>query len=226
MLKADTGKLVVIEGLDGSGKATQTKILVDYLKQKQLNVQTISFPQYESRSATFVKMYLAGELGGLDEVNVYAASTFYSMDRYVSYKESWQKIFTECDLLVCDRYTTSNICHQMSKLPKAEWAEYLKWLYNFEFEKLCLPAPEMVVYLDMPPQVSANLITQRYGGDESKKDIHEKNLAYLEKCREAALFAAEQLGWRVIMCAEGEKPLTIEEISAKIWAELKSFINF
>lgn len=212
-----SGKLIVFEGLDGSGKATQAKLFFDSITAKGVEAKKISFPDYDSQSSALVKMYLAGEIGSLDEVNVYAASNFYSLDRYISYMRNWKEDYLGGKIIVADRYTTSNICHQMSKLPQEERKSYIEWLEHYEYVMLGLPAPDMVFYLDMPPEASQKLMEKRYRGDESKKDIHENNLRYLLKCRDAALFAAETLGWQIICCSdEKHDPLPISVIAETV----------
>lgn len=212
-----SGRLIVFEGLDGSGKATQAGAFFDSIIKNGADAKKISFPDYDSKSSTLVKMYLAGEIGSLDEVNVYAASNFYSLDRYISFVQHWRADYLGGKTIVADRYTTSNICHQMSKLPREEWKGYIEWLEHYEYVMLGLPAPDVVFYLDMPPEASQKLIANRYHGDESKKDIHENNLRYLLKCREAALFAAEMLGWQIICCAdERHDPLPISTIAETV----------
>ncbi len=200
------GKLIVIEGLDGSGKATQTQLLSDYLKGKEIPHMKISFPDYARPSSTLVKMYLGGELGAAEEVNAYAASSFYAVDRYASYRQFWQEAYRQGTLIVADRYTTSNAVHQMSKLLRPRWAEYLQWLEDYEYQKLGLPRPDLVVYLDMSPEVSKKLIIDRYGGDEKQKDIHEADFSYLLRCREAGLYTAKELGWKVVQCSDDNTP--------------------
>lgn len=212
------GKLLVIEGLDGSGKATQTKCLFDSLTADGNRVKQVTFPHYESDSSALVKMYLGGEFGNLPEdVNAYAASSFYAVDRYASYKTLWGDFYNEeGHIVVSDRYTTSNAVHQCSKLPREEWDGYLKWLFDFEYEKMGIPIPDSVIYLDVDPAVSQALMTSRYGGDEGQKDIHEKDVAYLAHSREAALYCAEKLGWRKIDCVEDGKMRSITEIHEDI----------
>ena len=197
------GKLIVIEGLDGSGKATQSELLA-----QRLSAMRISFPDYENESSALVKMYLAGKIG---DVNAYAASIFYAADRYISF-QSWKPQWFSGQTIVADRYTTSNAVHQMPKLPQDEWDSYLDWLYDFEFVRMGLPRPDVVVYLDMPPKTARELMLKRYNGDEKLLDKHESDLAYQLSCREAARYAAGKLGWIVIACNE----LTIEEIAEKI----------
>lgn len=216
---------IVIDGIDGSGKETQSVILKDWLEQKGKTVRKISFPDYNNPSSALVKMYLHGEIAPAEEINTYAASSFYAADRYISYKTDWEKDCLEKDFIVADRYTTSNIIHQMARLPENEREEYMKWLYDFEYGKMKLPAPDLVIYLDMPPEITKKLIEKRYGGDESKKDILEKDFDYMEKCRSCALFAADKLGFKVVNCFEGDEPLTIEEISCKIQIEVTKFFN-
>jgi len=208
------GLLIVFEGLDGSGKATQAASLFKHLKESGKDVKKISFPDYESQSSALVKMYLNGEIGSLDEVNIYAASNFYSLDRYISYMRIWKKDYISGKNIIADRYTTSNICHQMAKLPREKWEGYIEWLEHYEYVMLKLPKPDLVIYLDMSPEASQKLMLLRYSGDEAKKDIHESNVDYLMHCREAALFAAEKLGWHVIKCSdENNDPLPLETIS-------------
>lgn len=212
------GKLIVIDGLDGSGKATQTKFLVQYLQSKlQEKVKTITFPDYESNSSALVKMYLGGEFGSdPNSVNPYAASSFYAVDRYASFKTKWEKDFLNGSVFVADRYTTSNAIHQMAKLPQGEKETFLNWLSDFEYKKLGLPQPACVLYLDMNPEVSQKLMSSRYQQDESKKDIHEANLKYLKTCRESALVCASLQNWQVVKCDDGENPLSVEEIHQKV----------
>ena len=167
-------------------------------------------------------MYLGGDFGSQPEdVNVYAASSFYAVDRYASYRRHWQTDYEAGTLILADRYTTSNAVHQAVKLPEAEWKDYLQWLSDYEYQKLGIPRPDSVIFLDMPVEVSQKLMTARYGGEEGKKDVHEANVRYLHACRKAALFAAKELGWSVVTCAEGGSPLPIEQIHAEIIKKLK-----
>ena len=208
--------LIVMEGLDGSGKGTQTGLLYQFLQEK-CAARRISFPNYESPSSSLVKMYLQGEFGSRPEdVDAYAASSFYAVDRYASYQKDWRTDYENGVLFLADRYATSNIVYQLTKLPQQEWESYIRWMEDFEYEKLRLPRPDLVIYLDMPTEVSQQLLTGRYHGDESKKDIHERNLAFLAQCRKSALFAAQLLGWKVIPCAENGTPLSIEKIQEMI----------
>lgn len=212
-----SGRLIVIDGLDGSGKATQSQILCDYLNEKGIKAKKISFPNYGSKGCTLVEMYLNGEISeNAEDINGYAASTFYAADRYTSFIKEWKKDYDEGTVIVLDRYTTSNAVHQMSKLAREDWDSFLGWLFDFEYEKLGIPKPFEVIYLDMKPEVSQKLLSSRYHGDESKKDIHEKNLSYINSCRPAALYAAKEYGWQVIECDDGTNALSIDEISLKI----------
>lgn len=208
--------LIVIDGLDGSGKSTQFDIIKDKLSQEH-TVKAISFPEYDKPSSALVKMYLSGEISeNAADINAYAASSFYAVDRYVSYKKYWEKNYKNGELILASRYVTSNAIHQMSKLPESEWDSYLSWLEDYEYSKFGLPRPNCVIFLDMPIEISQKLMSERYKGDESKKDIHESNIAYLKTCRKTALYAAEKLGWNVIGCSDGEKPLPIDEITQKL----------
>jgi len=211
------GKLIVIEGLDGSGKATQSKLLFEALLSEGKSVRKVSFPNYENDSSALVKMYLAGQFGkDPADVNAYAASTFYAVDRYASYKSDWGKFYEDGGIVIADRYTTSNAIHQCSKLPREQWDSFLDWLMEFEYRLMGIPAPDMVIYLQVDPQVSQKLMTGRYKGDESKKDIHESNLEYLNRSRQAAEYCADKLGWKKIRCDDGEQMRTIEDIAGQL----------
>ncbi|MBQ3149857.1 MAG: deoxynucleoside kinase [Clostridia bacterium] len=207
------GKLIVVEGLDGSGKTTQLSLLEKYLESAGITLKKIKLPDYEDPSSTLVRMYLAGDFGkDPKDVNAYTASSFYAVDRAANYIRKWKSDYLNGTLILSDRYTTSNAYHQMQKLDRSEWDEYLQWLEDFEYNKIAVPKPDLVLYLDMPIEVSQKLMSQRYNGDENKKDIHEANVEYLKSCREAALYAAQKLGWRVIECSKNGEALSIETI--------------
>ena len=207
------GKIMVIDGLDGCGKSTQLDLLNKALEGEGVNYRQISFPDYSQPSSALVKMYLGGELGGSPaEVNAYAASSFYAVDRYASYKCFWHDDYQNNVPIVAARYTTSNAIHQMTKCPEDEWDTYLEWLEHYEYDLLGLPRPDKVIFLDMPLEVSQKLLEKRYDGDCGKKDIHERDTTYLVNCRKAALFAAEKLGWIVVPCSKDGDPLPMEEI--------------
>ena len=219
------GKLIVIEGLDGSGKSTQLELLPENLKAKGIDCKTVSFPDYDNPSSTLVKMYLAGEFGKKpNDVNAFAASTFYCVDRFASFKTNWGEFYQKGGTVIAGRYTTSNAVHQCSKLPESEWESFLNWLYDFEYNKVGIPKPDKVIFLDMPVEVSQKLLSHRYAGDEDKKDIHESDTNYLDNCRKAAMFTAQYSGWTVIPCAQNGQARSIEDISNDILSEtLKLF---
>lgn len=211
------GKLIVIEGLDGSGKATQSKLLVDALKGRGINCEPLSFPCYDDDSSALVRMYLNGRFGERpDDVNCYAASVFYSVDRYASFMSRWSKGYKDGTVFVADRYTTSNAVYQTSKLPKEKWDEFLDWLYDFEYNKLGIPKPDAVIYLDVSPEASEKLMEKRYLGDMTKKDIHEKDIEYQRKSREAARYCAAKQGWQTIICDQNDELRSIEDISRDV----------
>lgn len=220
------GCLIVLEGLDGSGKATQAKRLAEALAQQGLAVREITFPNYASDSSALVRMYLGGQFGQKpDDVNAYAASSFYAVDRYAGYKADWGGFYRAGGILIADRYTTSNAVHQCSKLPPERWPAFLEWLYDFEFNKLGLPAPDGVVYLSVDPAISQKLMTGRYQGDEAKKDVHEKDLEYLARSRRAALWCAEHLGWRTVECAQNGAMRSIEAIHQEVLALVQPLLT-
>lgn len=208
------GKLIVIEGLDGSGKSTQLELLYKNLSEKGIDCRSVSFPDYDNPSSTLVKMYLKGDFGSKpDDVNAYAASVFYTVDRYASFKANWGEYYNNGGSIISGRYTTSNAVHQASKLDESEWEDFLGWLYDFEYNKIGIPKPDKVIFLDMPIDVSQKLLTKRYEGDNSKKDIHESDTAYLDKCRKAAIFTAKYSNWEIIPCAQNGEARTISDIA-------------
>jgi dTMP kinase len=211
------GKLIVVEGLDGSGKATQTKLLCEAMKKNGKNVMAVSFPNYDSPSSALVKMYLAGEFGTeADSVNPYAASCFYAVDRFASFKTIWQSHLEGGGIVIADRYTTSNAIHQCAKLPPEQWDDFLKWLFDLEYGHIGIPAPDTVIYLRVDPDVSQELMTKRYQGHEEKKDIHEHDMDFLRRSRLAADHCAEKLGWRVVECVRDGEMRSIMDIAAEI----------
>lgn len=210
-------KLIVIEGLDGSGKSTQLELLISALEKDGKRVRKIKLPGYESPSSTLVKMYLGGEFGkDPNAVNAYAAGAFYAVDRYASFTLDWKSDYESDKIIVADRYATSNSIYQTEKIAEADWDSYLDWSADFEYNKLGIPKPDAVIYLDMPVDISQKLMTGRYGGNESKKDVHEADVAFLEKCRKSALYAASRQGWHIVECSNGKEPYSIEKIHNEI----------
>ena len=210
-------KLIVIEGLDGSGKSTQLELLISALEKGGKRVRKIKLPDYESPSSTLVKMYLGGEFGkDPNAVNAYAAGAFYAVDRYASFTLDWKTDYESDKIIVADRYATSNSIYQMEKKDCSDWDAYLDWSEDFEYNKLGIPKPDAVIYLDMPVDISQKLMTGRYGGNESKKDVHEADVAFLEKCRKSALYAASRQGWHIVECSNGKEPYSIEKIHNEI----------
>lgn len=219
------GRIIVIDGLDGSGKSTQFELLKEEFQKRNISFKAISFPEYDKPSSALVKMYLSGEFSETaDGVNAYAGASFYAVDRYASYKLYWEKDYLDGKIILASRYISSNAIHQMEKLPESEWNSYLEWLYDYECKKLGLPQADRTVFLDMPVAVSQKMLSQRYDGDENKKDIHEADIAYLERCRRTALFSAKRLGWSVIPCSHENSPLSIDEIFSRIIDDINEVI--
>ena len=215
-----SGKLIVFEGTDGSGKATQAKLLCETLAQRGIAYREIDFPRYGNPFAEPANLYLHGALGNRPgDVNAYAASVLYAVDRFASYKEDWGGFYEEGGIVVANRYTTSNAVHQASKLPEAEWEGFFRWLFDFECGKLGLPLPDLVVYLDMPTEQAGRLLRSREASTHTKGDIHEVDTGYLALCRKTALRAADCLGWVKIPCVDGAGALrSMEDIHRDIWA--------
>ncbi len=216
------GKLIVVEGVDGSGKATQAKLLYEALGSRGVSVRQVSFPDYASESSALVKMYLRGDFGREPgDVNAYAASSFYAVDRYASFKRDWEAFYRSGGVIAADRYTTSNAVHQCSKLPEGEWPGFLAWLFHFEYDLLGIPAPDQVFFLQAEAAVTEKLLLKRYHGDESREDIHEADRAYMARSRRAAEYCAEKLGWTTVHCTQYGEMRPIEDIHREIMEKLK-----
>lgn len=220
------GKLIIIEAGDGSGKATQTKALYDHLVRDGYRVHRIEFPDYEADSSMLVRMYLRGDFGGhAEDVNAFAASTFFAVDRYASFRMKWKEFYDNGDIILADRYTTSNMVHQAVKLTDAkEREEFLDWLWDFEFVKIGLPVPDKVVFLDMAPEVADKLIAARAQATGTEKDIHEKDTDYLHRCHAAYLELAVKYDWSKVICSEGGEPRSIAAIHDEVYEAVKSVL--
>ncbi len=220
------GRLIVLEGTDGSGKSTQFGRLCQRLEQAEIPFQKLVFPQYQEPSSALIRMYLAGEFGTHpSDVNAYAASAFYAVDRYASYKKVWGEWYEGGGLVVADRYTTSNAVHQASKLPNEEREAFFQWLCEFEYDKLGLPAPDQVIYLDVPTDTSVQMLRARESATNTHADIHEQDTDYLRICRETASQAADCLNWYRVKCVSKGEMRTIEDISEEIWTVIRPIIE-
>lgn len=221
-------KLIVIEGVDSSGKATQSALLKEKLMTLGKNVVSVEFPNYASESSSVVKMYLNGEFGeDPNAVSPYAASMFFAVDRVASVKATWKELFSNGNIVIADRYTTSNMVHQASKIADTEKkSEFLDWLYDLEYNKLSLPMPDMVIFLDMPVENARQLMEKRANKiDNSQvKDIHERNEDYLKQSYDNAVFVANKYNWTTVHCAKDGQVRTIEDISGEIFEKVKSVL--
>ena len=220
------GKLIVIEGTDGSGKSTQFRLLTDRLESEQVKFQKLVFPQYSEPSSALIRMYLGGEFGkSPSDVNAYAASAFYSVDRYASYRKVWGKWYEEGGLVVSDRYTTSNAVHQASKEPEDRREDFLNWLYDFEYDKLGLPRPDLVIYLDVPTDFTEKMLRHRESETNTHADIHEQDMQYLATCRRMGRAAAEHYGWTVIRCVRDGAMRSMEDIHEEIYRHVAACLE-
>ena len=220
------GKLIVIEGTDGSGKSTQFRLLTEAVTNAGYEFQKLVFPQYQEESSALIRMYLGGQFGDKpSDVNAYAASAFYAVDRYASYKKVWGEWYEQGGLVLSDRYTTSNAVHQASKEPKERQGEFLRWLYEFEYDKLGLPRPDLTIYLDVPTEYTEKLMRGREAATGTQADIHEKDLAYLATCRQMGRAAAEYYGWTVIQCVRDGQMRTIADIHQEICGHVKACLE-
>lgn len=222
------GKLIIIEGSDGSGKQTQSELLYKKLFNKLNKVIKINFPNYDSDSSALVKMYLNGEFGDKPtDVNAYTSSLFFAVDRFASYKKIFEKPYKDNYIVISDRYTTSNMVHQASKIDdEKEKSEFLNWLEDLEYNKVGLPKPDIVIYLNVPYEYTEKLILNRLNKIDGKedKDIHESNLSYLKKCNESSLNLAFDKKWTVIECVKNGEMRSIEDINEEILAKLEGIL--
>ena len=217
------GKLIVIEGTDGSGKSTQFKELTQRLQEEGTCFKTLVFPQYAEPSSALIRMYLGCEFGtDPSDVNAYAASAFYAVDRYASFKKDWGKWYADGGLIVSDRYITSNAVHQTSKEAPEKREEFLKWLYEFECDKLGMPRPDLTIYLDVPTGFTEQLMRHREAETNTHADIHEQNTSYLATCREMGRTAANYYGWHIINCVDDGQMRSIESIHEEIYSLVKA----
>ncbi len=220
------GKLIVIEGTDGSGKSTQFRMLSEHLKNDNVQFHHLVFPRYDQASSALIRMYLGGQFGTKPaDVNAYAASAFYAVDRYASYKTDWGQWYENGGLVLSDRYTTSNAVHQASKEPEERQQDYLKWLYDFEYEKLRLPRPDLTIYLDVPTDFTERLLRHREQDTNTQADIHEQDTQYLATCRQTGRRAAAYYGWTVIHCVKNGAMRSIEDIHQEIYQHVQKCLE-
>ena len=220
------GKLIVIEGTDGSGKSTQFRLLSEHLEKDSVQFKHLVFPRYSEESSALIRMYLGGQFGKKpSDVNAYAASAFYAVDRYASYKMDWGQWYEQGGLILSDRYTTSNAVHQASKEVGQAREDYLKWLYEFEYDKLGLPRPDLVIYLDVPTDFTEKMLRGREQATNTQADIHEQDMQYLATCRQCGRAAADYYGWNIIQCVRDGAMRTIEDIHQEIYTALKQCLE-
>jgi len=227
------GKIIVIEGTDGSGKQTQTERLKERLEKEGYKVYTTSFPNYQSDSSAAVRMYLNGQIKpNATDVSAKAASIFYAVDRYITYKKEIEPVYEDGKyVIVLDRYVASNIIHQGAKLiaaipdeeqRKQELSGFIKWLDGIEQEDFGIPRADIVIYLKVPLDYTTALRAKRAnkitGGE--KQDIHESDNSHLKNASESGELAAELLNWEVIDCVKDSEMRTIEDIAEEIWERI------
>ena len=220
------GKLIVIEGTDGSGKSTQFRLLTERVAAEGHTFQKLVFPQYAEDSSALIRMYLRGEFGTKpSDVSAHAASTFFAVDRYASYKKVWGQWYEDGGLILSDRYTTSNAVHQASKEPEEKQGEFLKWLYELEYDKLGLPCPDLVIYLDVPTDFTEKMMRGREAATNTTADIHEQDMEYLATCRRTGRAAADFYHWTVINCVKDGAMRSIEDIHEEIYRHVAAYLE-
>ena len=210
------GKLIVIEGSDASGKATQAKLLAERFEKEGQEAELIAFPRYETFSGSLVKKYLTGDFGSLEELPPEFPSLLYALDRYDAAK-SIKGAISQGKIVVADRFTASNIAHQAVKLPKEEQQGFIEWLTCVESR---LPQPAVTVYLDVPVEISQGLMDK----EGRERDLHEQNPAFLKRAQDIYLSLAKQSSWERIDCVADEKLLSIEEIHELVWKAVEKHL--
>ena len=222
------GKLIIIEsGSDASGKATQTKRLFERLSEENSNISKVEYPNYDSESSALVKMYLRGDFGkNASDVDPYISSTFFAADRYASFKTEWEEFYNNGGIVIADRYTTSNMVHQASKMDEKDRDKYLDWLVDYEFNLYKIPEPDCVIFLDVPIEFSQKLMENRKNKitGEDKKDIHESDIEYLTKSYNNALYIANKYNWKKINCVKDGTLRSIDDIHDEIYNIVKQSI--
>ena len=212
------GKLIVFEGIDGSGKSTQFEMMCKRLSDEGRQFKRLVFPRYSEPSSALIKMYLGGDFGeNPDSVNAYAASSFYAVDRYASFIQDWCEYHKSGGLILTDRYTTSNALHQGAKIAPAEREDFFKWLYDYEFNLLGLPAPDIVFFMDIDAKFAVTRLERRQNETGTDADIHEKDMKYLEHCAQSGKHAASQFGWHRIRCMHEDTERDTEEIHTEVY---------
>ena len=220
------GKLIVLEGIDGSGKSAQYRRLCSRMEKDKIAYNHIVFPRYSKDSSALIRAYLAGNYGSKPaDVNAYAASTFYAVDRYASYKEDWGKIYEQGGLFLSDRYTTSNAVHQGSKLSDDELPDFFAWLSDLEYVKMGLPKPDLVIYLDVDIPTSLSRMQRRQERTNTKADIHEKDIDYLARCLHTASKACDYYGWTRVDFMKNGIERAVEEKNDEIYSLILDAIN-
>ena len=221
------GTLIALEGTDGSGKSTQFGLLCQRMEQEGRAFRRLVFPRYDNPSSTLVRMYLHGEFGARPgDVNAYAASTFFAVDRYAAWKQDWGEYYLGGGIVLSDRYTTSNAVHQAAKMDSAQWAPFFAWLADFEYDKLGLPRPDLVLWLDMPTDKAVENLRRRESETHTRGDIHEVDEGYLRSCRSAAQAAAQAYGWQRVDCLDRRGNVrSMEDIHQELWALAWPLLN-
>ena len=220
------GRLIVFEGIDGSGKSTQFELLCSRLEKEKRDFMRLRFPRYDKPSSALLKMYLDGEFGDdPDAVNAYAASSFYAVDRIASYIQDWRGYYGSGGLVLTDRYTTSNALHQGAKLPPEQRGRFFKWLYEYELDLLGLPVPDLVLFMDIDAKQAAGRLKRRQEATGIDGDIHEKDMEYLLQCAQSGKQASQLYGWRVINNVAGGYERGEDEIHQEIWRALCDFLS-
>lgn len=222
------GILIAIDGVDASGKQTQTQLLKKRLIEDGKDIKAVSFPAYDNPSSTLVKMYLNGDFGEKpSDVNAYATSTFFAADRFATYRTDWGKDYNSGTIILADRYVSSNLIHQASKIDNsAEKDKFLTWLDDLEHNIYGLPRPDVTIFLDMPPEYGAMLMKDRANKSNGtdKKDIHESDFSYLETSYNNAVYVAERFNWKRVSCVKDGEIRSVEDIHNDIYSIIKEIL--
>ena len=224
------GIFIVIDGLDGSGKGTQTKLIVDRLREEGYQVEMADFPQYGNWSASFVERYLRGEFGGSSEVGAKQASLFYALDRFAA-SSKIKEWLDQGRVVISNRYVSANKGHQLGKIEEGEMKHFLDWVNETEYEVLGIPIPNLTLFLHMKPEIGQLLVDQKEAREYTqgkKRDIHEADVEHLRNAERAFLFCIDNdnvENWEKIICFDNDQPKSRNEIHQEVYDTIKKRLN-
>ena len=222
----EKGKLIVVEGAcDGIGKSTQFGLLQEHLTQDGATVASHHFPSYNTFHGRPVEEYLHGTFGKPSELSPYFVNSLYAQDRAVTWITGLKDIYDAGGIIVLDRYTTSSLIYQSSVIENPEEREsFINYIYDYEYNKLGIPKPDLVIFLHAPFELVRELKSKRKENDGIKNDIHERDLMFMKNVSDTSISIANRFNWSYIECMEDNKMRSVEEIHEDIYKKVKKLI--